>query len=341
MIDWIDEAVTQGARKRSACEELNISLRTLQRWTQGGEVHEDGRPGAARPAPSNKLTAEEQEQILATCNDHKYASLPPSQIVPRLADEGLYIASEASFYRVLKAADQQHERGRAKKRNKPCPPTTHVASAPNEVWMWDITYLPSRTRGMFYYLYAVEDLSSRKTVAWEVHERECGEHAAALINRAVLSERCFQMPMILHSDNGSPMKSQTLQAKLHELGIQPSHGRPRVSNDNAYVESFFRTLKYCPRWPSEGFATLDDARRWVGRFMHWYNEEHRHSAIKFVTPSQRHRGEDTSILAKRQKVYADAKRRNPNRWAGKTRNWDVVENVALNPRRKDEDKAAA
>lgn len=341
MVDWIGEAVRDGARKRLACQELGISLRTLQRWTESGKVREDGRPGANRPPPRHKLTDEEQQQILNICNDPKYASLPPSQIVPRLADDGLYVASESSFYRVLKAHDQQHERGRAKKRRKPQPPTTHVASAPNEVWMWDITYLPSTTRGLFYYLYCVEDLSSRKTVAWEVNESECGEHAAALISRAVLKEKCFQAPLVLHSDNGSPMKSQTLQAKLHELGVQPSRGRPRVSNDNAYVESLFRTLKYCPKWPSEGFASLEDARHWVMRFMHWYNEEHRHSGIKFVTPSQRHRGEDEAILAKREAVYAEAKQRNPNRWSRNIRNWSVVKAVALNPRREDEGKAAA
>lgn len=341
IVKWICKAVEDGARRNLACEEIGISLRTLQRWTEDGDVGADARPGAVRPAPCNKLTEEERQQILDECNKPEHASLPPSQIVPKLADQGVYIASEASFYRILKAADQQHERGRAQKRRATQPPTTHVAKAPNEVWMWDVTYLPSRTRGLFYYLYSVEDLCSRKSVAWEVHESESGEHAAALMTRAVLREKCFRKPLVLHSDNGSPMKSQTLQAKLYELGIQPSHSRPRVSNDNAYVESFFRTMKYSPQWPSQGFVSLDEARHWVERFMRWYNEEHRHSAIKFVTPAQRHRGEDIAILAERQNVYTAAKARHPARWSGATRNWTPVSEVALNPRRPEQEKEAA
>lgn len=330
-----------GAREVLACETLGISVRTVQRWRQGGEVRADGRPGARRPEPGNKLTAEERAQILEQCNHLDHANLPPSQIVPRLADQGVYIASESSFYRVLKAAGQQSERGRAKKRRKPTAPATHVAKAANEVWMWDVTYLPTRTRGLFYYLYSIEDLSSRKIVVWEVHESESGEQAAALVNRAVLREKCFKKPLVLHADNGSPMKSQTLQAKLCELGIAPSHSRPRVSNDNAYVESFFRTLKYCPRWPRKGFESLEQARQWVQEFMHWYNEEHRHSALNFVTPAERHRGEDKAILAKRHELYEQAKKRNPNRWSGETRNWEPVGTVALNPRKTDKEKAAA
>lgn len=139
-------------------------------------MREDARPTATRPPPRHKLTDEGQQQILGICNDPKYASLPPSQIVPRLADEGLYVASESIFYRALQAHDQQHERGRAQKRSKSRPPATHVASGPNEVWVWDISYLPSTTRGMFYCLYCVEDLNSRKTVAWEVNVVNLRQH---------------------------------------------------------------------------------------------------------------------------------------------------------------------
>ena len=136
------------------------------------------------------------------------------------------------------------------------------------------------------------------------------------------------------------MKSCTLQSKLADLGITPSHSRPRVSNDNAYSESLFRTLKYCPQWPSQGFATLEIARDWVRRFACWYNNEHRHSRIKFVTPAQRHRGEDKAILRNRDDLYAYAKSKHPERWSGDTRNWDPVGAVMLNPE-KDEIKEAA
>ena len=240
---------------------------------------------------------QERKAILAICNAPEHAELPPSQIVPRLADEGIYLASESSFYRVLREVDQLHHRGRSKVPQARKTPTTHIAEAPNQVWSWDISYLPSWVRGRFFYLYLIIDIYSRKIVGWEVHEREGSEEAAALVQRSVIAEHCFRRPLVLHADNGSPMKSQTMQAKLYDLGIIPSHSRPRVSNDNPYSESLFRTLKYCPRWPSEGFESLESARKWTERFVAWYNEEHRHSQIRFVTPAQRHRGEDITILA--------------------------------------------
>lgn len=341
MVAWIDEAVSAGARKRSACEEVKISLRTYQRWTHQGEIGEDQRPLAKRPVPMNKLSEKERAQILEICNRDEYASLPPSQIVPRLADQGEYLASESSFYRVLKAADQLHHRGRSKARKKRQPPTTHVAMAPNELWSWDISYLPSWVRGRFFYLYLIVDIFSRKIVGWEVHDREGGEEAAVLIERTVLAERCFRRPLVLHSDNGSPMKSQTMLMKLYDLGILPSHSRPRVSNDNPYSESLFRTLKYCPQWPSQGFESLETARKWMAEFVCWYNDEHRHSQIRFVTPGQRHRGEDKAILSQRQRVYAEAKQRNPARWSGQTRDWSTVNRVALNPERESEHTSLA
>jgi putative transposase len=236
----INVAVESGARKAVACTELGISFRTYQRWTNGEKIREDQRPVVERPEPGNKLSEDERTKILETCNKEEFASLPPSQIVPRLADKGEYLASESSFYRVLKAANQHHERGRAKTRQKRKPPTTYIATTANEVWSWDISYLPSQVRGQYFYLYLILDIFSRKIVGWEVHEREGGEEAAALIQRAVLSERCFRKPLVLHSDNGSPMKSQTMQIKLYDLGIIPSHSRPRVSNDNPYSVAFKR-----------------------------------------------------------------------------------------------------
>jgi len=340
MIEWINEAVTSGARKEMACQTLGLSIRTVQRWDKGDEVQEDQRPVVKRLPPSHALSEAERSQIVAVCNQLEYASLPPSQIVPRLADEGVYIASESSFYRVLKEAGQLNHRGRNKERKRSKPPTTHVAAGPNEVWSWDISYLPSKVRGMYHYLYLVEDIYSRKIVGWEVHESETGESAAALMQRTVIAERCFRKPLVLHSDNGSPMKSYTLQSKLADLGITPSHSRPRVSNDNAYSESLFRTLKYCPQWPSQGFASLNEARDWVSRFVTWYNNEHRHSQIKFVTPAQRHQGEDKTILEKRNRVYKMAKLSAPARWSGNTRNWSPIGDVSLNPEKEDINKAA-
>jgi len=333
LVKLINTAMDSGASQQAACTEAGLSARTFQRWTREGQVQTDQRPEASRPEPSNKLSDDERAAILQACNQPEYAHLPPGQIVPLLADRGVYLASESSFYRVLKQAGQQHHRGRAKARQASKRPTTHIATGANEVWSWDISYLPASICGQFFYLYLILDIYSRKIVGWEVHEREGSEEAAALIGRTVLAERCYGTPLVLHSDNGSPMKSQTMQVKLYDLGITPSHSRPRVSNDNPYSESLFRTLKYCPQWPSSGFETLEAARQWVDHFVCWYNQQHRHSAIRFVTPEQRHQGEDTEILQERDRLYAQAKLKHPGRWSGSTRNWSPVEAVYLNPER--------
>ena len=332
--------MASGARKGAVCETLEISIRTLQRWRQNGEIQKDQRPVAKRPAPSNKLSEAERNKVIAVCNEARFASLPPSQIVPILADEGEYLASESTFYRILRSVGQLNHRGRSEPAKSSKAPTTHVATGPKQVWSWDISYLPSTTRGMYHYLYLVEDIYSRAIVGWEVHDSESGERAVELMQRTVWAQQCFRQPLVLHSDNGSPMKSYTLQSKLVELGITPSHSRPRVSNDNAFSEALFRTVKYCPQWPSQGFATLEEARGWVQRFVNWYNNEHRHSGIRFVTPAQRHRGEDKVILQQREAVYALAKAKHPERWSGETRDWSPEGHVTLNPEREEIKEAA-
>jgi putative transposase len=333
VVNWIYEAILAGARQCKACEVVGISERTLQRWRPKGsnQVLSDLRPLVKRSKPVQSLTKAERQAILRVCNQAEFASLPPSQIVPKLADQGIYLASESSFYRVLRSEGQQQSRGRARKRRQRRTPTTHIASGPNQVWTWDITYLPSKIRGQHFYLYLVEDLFSRYGVMWEVHERESGELAAELIQKALWREKCLIHKPVLHSDNGSPMKSQTMRTKLQEWGVTSSHSRPGVSDDNAYVESFFRTLKYCPQWPPGGFASLEEARAWVHEFMRWYNHEHQHSQIRFVTPFQRHQGLEKDILKHRKNVYEEAKSRNPQRWSRETRNWTPIGAVALNP----------
>ena len=293
----------------------------------------DQRPEVSRPEPFNRLSQEEETRIRAICHEPEYASLPPSQIVPRLADKGLYLASESTFYRVLRRSGEVHRRGRQARQQKVSAPTTFTATGPCETWCWDITWLPSVVRGRWFYLYMILDLYSRKITGYEVHKTESGELAAALIQRSVIRESCWRQPLVLHADNGAAMKSQTLQMKLHELNITPSHSRPRVSNDNAYAESLFRTLKYVPTWPSPGFKTLEEARIWVDKFTRWYNEEHRHSGIRYVTPGERHRGEDRSLLKQRDELYRQAQKIHQERWSGKTRNWQPEGQVTLNPER--------
>lgn len=324
----LEEAVAAGARLVKACEILGIAVRTVQRWRHGGL--EDGRPRAKRPLPANALSPEEREQALALLCSPPWCDLSPKQVVPRLADEGVYIASESTLYRLLREAKLQRHRS-ASRPAKRRGPHRHEARGPNEVWTWDISYLPSTVRGQFYYLYLVVDLYSRKVVAWQVHDREDTELAAALITEACYQEGIAREQLILHSDNGSPMTGATLLATLQALGVTPSFSRPRVSNDNPYSESLFRTVKYRPWYPERPFESLAQAREWVERFVAWYNHEHRHSAIRFVTPHQRHVGEDHQLLARRDRLYRTARARRPERWSGVSRNWTPIESVWLNP----------
>jgi transposase InsO family protein len=330
IVSLINTARHAGARLAPACQMAGISVRTYQRWTKDGTVGSDHRPIAQRPEPANKLTAEERQRVLDICHQPEYASLPPGQIVPLLADQGKYIASESSFYRVLHEADEQHHRGRSRKPQSFTPPKGYRATGANQVWSWDITWLPAPIHGMFFYLYMIMDVYSRKVVAWEVHPMENAELAADLLHKAVLSERCVLNPPVLHADNGGPQKGFTMKAKLEALGVTPSYSRPRVSNDNPYSESLFRTFKYRPQYPVKGFESIDVARQWVGDFVEWYNDTHRHSAIRYVTPNQRHSGADLKILAGRRRVYQKAKRQRPDRWSGRIRNWDPIEEVWLN-----------
>ncbi len=330
-VELIEEAVGCGARQEKACQELGISLRSYQRWTHGEGIKTDGRADAKRAEPANKLTLEERQTILEICNREEYRSLPPSQIVPALADTNTYIASESSFYRVLKAEDQLHHRGKAQQRRKVNKPKGYKATGPNQVWSWDITYLAASITGIFFRLYLVLDIYSRKIVGWEVHESETADHASMLIRKASLAEGVSEEGLVLHSDNGSPMKGATMLATLQRLGVVPSFSRPSVSNDNPYSESLFGTMKYTPAFPSKPFESVEAARAWVHEFVRWYNEQHRHSGIQFVTPAERHAGEDREILSNRRAVYAAAKKRRPDRWSGETRNWSFLEEVWLNP----------
>jgi len=341
IVSLIDEAMAAGARQFRACAELGLDARTVQRWkSPDGGIREDLRPVVARPRPANRLTEAERDQIITTCNSEEFASLPPSQIVPRLADRGEYIASESSFYRVLRARGQNHRRGRARPPSRSKPPASFEAQGPCEVWSWDITWLPGPALGTFFYLYLIVDIFSRKIVGWEVHEREASEFAASLLERAVWAERCVSRPLVLHADNGSPMKGATMKVTMERLGVTASYSRPRVSNDNPFSEALFRTCKYVPSWPSRGFASIEDARLWVQAFVAWYNTEHRHSTIRFVTPDQRHRGEDVQMLAARRHVYQAAKERHPERWSRGTRNWQPIGSVWLNPERPEVERKA-
>lgn len=326
----IAEACKSGARKHQACDLIGISTRSIERWNNKGL--EDQRKNREF-TPANKLNEKERQEILHVSNTTEFKDLPPSQIVPTLADKGIYIASESSFYRVLKEEKQLAHRGKAKARTHK-KPGSYLATGPNQVWTWDITYLPTSVKGAFYYLYMITDIYSRKIVGWEIHENQSDELASELIQKACLSENIFRDELVLHSDNGSPMKGATMLTTLQKLGIMPSFSRPSVSNDNPYSESLFKTLKYSPAYPSGPFESIFASRMWVHGFVKWYNETHKHSGIKFVSPSERHSGKDSDILANRDVVYKNAKKKNPERWPGKTRNWEKTRVVSLNPGKK-------
>jgi transposase InsO family protein len=198
-----------------------------------------------------------------------------------------------------------------------------------------MTYLPTQIMGRWFYLYLILDVYSRMIVGFEVHDTDDADHAAHLVKRTALSEDIHAMAVkpVLHGDNGSTLKATTVLAMLQWLGVKPSYSRPRVSDDNAFVESLFRTAKYRPEFPDKGFTDLDAARAWASDFVRWYNHAHRHSGIRYVSPAQRHAGDDIAILAARHEVYLEARERNPRRWSGDTRNWTPIGAVTLNPER--------
>lgn len=325
-----------GAKLRLACETAGINVRTLQRWkAQHGLVTGDGRPSAVRPAPQHALSQAERAELLRVANEPRFADVPPARIVPMLADEGVYLASESTFARVLRGQGQTSHRGRAKAPRATRPPTTHIATAPRQVWCWDMTYLPALVFGRWFHLYLILDLYSRKIVGWEVHDTDEAHHAAHLVRRTALSEGIATLAVkpVLHGDNGSTLKATTVLAMLNWLGIKPSYSRPRVSDDNPYSEALFRTAKYRPEFPASGFESLNAARAWAAEFVEWYNVEHRHSGIRYVSPGQRHTGADRAILAARHALYIDARQRHPARWSRHTRDWSPIHAVALNPER--------
>jgi putative transposase len=329
----IDEAVAAGASVAEACAGVGLSARTAERWRKEPDGGTDRREGP-KTTPAHALTDKERERIVAIATSPEYRNVSVRQIVPLLADQGVYVASESSFYRVLHdeqlMAHRSHARPASASR-----PRSHVATGPRQVWSWDITYLRSATRGSFFYLYLVLDIWSRKIVGWEVHEEESMELASELAKKACAAESVRAGELVLHSDNGGPMKGATMLATLQRLGIAASFSRPRVSDDNAICEAIFRTLKYRPGFPRKPFSSLEDARRWVADFVAWYNDEHLHSALRYVTPNDRHERRDVAILAKRRTVYGAAKKRTPRRWTGDTRNWTPIGNVTLNPERSD------
>lgn len=326
----VREAQASGARRHASCALLEVSLRTVERWEKAPDKG-DQRRGPVRGC-GHALSEQEKQAIVKVSSCQEYRDQSPWQIVARLADAGQYLGSESSFYRVLKQNDLLSHRHDSKPRVHHRPKDL-TARNPNQVWSWDITYLNSPIRGAYYYLYLVEDIFSRMIVGWTIEEVESADHGSRLIDRICQEQGIAKGQLTLHSDNGGPMTGATMVATLERLGVLPSLSRPSVSDDNPYSESLFKTLKYRPSYPDRAFSGIDEARAWVSRFVRWYNTEHLHSAIRFVTPGCRHLGLDPAILARRSVVYEKAKRRNPRRWSGQTRDWSPITEVFLNPKK--------
>lgn len=325
------EASFSGCRIKVSCFDLGIDFKTFQRWR---EDPIDKRKGPLT-APKNKLSQEERDEVIRVASSKEYRDYSPWVIVAKLADKEKYIASESSFYKILKERKQSDYRGRSKPANgyRPAP---LIADRPNKIWSWDITYLKTMVRGQFYYVYLMMDIWSRRIVGFDVKKEEAMEHSSKLMSSLCKNEGIEKDQLVLHSDNGGPMKGATMLATLERLGVAASFSRPRVSNDNPYSESLFKTLKYCPKYPDR-FESPEEAEGWMLMFVDWYNN-HPHSGIKFVTPMERHLGLDHEILEKRKKVYEKAKDKNPERWNNrKTRNWDREEKVYLNHLQKERD----
>ena len=332
-IDLLNEGAKAGMPMKAIADLLGICGRTLRRWRldiSGQGFSLDRRKGAPRKVV-HKFTPEERQKVIDTINDPRFADLPPGQIVAILAEEQQYVGSEMTIYRIMREEGLLNHRGRASQPRKPRPVPVLEASGINQVLAWDITLVPGPVKGQHYYLYMVMDVWSRRILGVEVHEQECSLLARDFFDRICRDEGIGSATStVLHSDNGAPMRSYKLAAKMREIGISLSFSRPRVSNDNAYAESLFKTMKYHESYPLRRFRSLDAVRCWVAGFVEWYNGEHRHSGIKYVTPNQRHFGEANEICAVRQQTYDKAYQENPRRWSRLPRCWKQPEVVKIN-----------
>ena len=324
-VELIDEAVTAGARRWKACEVLGISVRTYERWNGGDRL--DRRKGARRTV-KRRLSEAEREAVSAVACSERFRDCTPYEIVAILAQEGTYVASVSTFYRILRAEGKLHHRSESRPARRRSAPPELVASGPNQVYSWDITYLKTGVSGIFLYAYLVVDVWSRKIVGWSVECQESEQLAVELFRSLV--RRHNLNGVRLHADNGNPMKGATMLMTLYNLGVIPSFSRPRVSDDNPYSESLFKTLKYTAGYPKH-FRDLAHAREWMAAFVDWYNTEHLHSGIGYVTPQQRHEGTAATILEARNRTLEKAYRLNPQRWSRKPKQWTAPDVVYLNP----------
>jgi len=322
----IEETHSEGARYSKICHLLGISRRTLERWK--GIGIKDKRKGAPKKVV-RKLSEEQERAILITCNSLIYRDQNPYEIVPDLLNQGSYLGSVSTFYRVLRVVDQVHHRSNSNVNRYHAKPPERRAIGSNEVWCWDITWMARDVKGLFYYAYVIIDIFDRSIVGWAIHEHEEVAHSQALFTETMRKHQVSHIAV--HADNGHPMKGISLMAFFQQLEVKVSHNRPRTSNDNPYIESWFKTMKYKASYP-HCFASIEHAREWMAAFVNWYNHDHQHSRIGYVTPYQMRSGEAVALFAQRNETMQSAYQQYPERWGSRAlKVWQAPQEVVLNP----------
>lgn len=280
---------------------------------------------------ANALTKEEEDAILERYNQKDVRDKSITQAFYHLLNNETYLASESTVYRIFRKKNLLKGRRGVSKSKKRHRPKHYVATAPNQIWCWDITYVRHKSfHGKFYLIYTIIDVFSRRVMLAKVYEHDCAENACEFLETAFNLYEIAPKQLVLHSDNGATMKALKTLALLDRYGVEFSHSRPQVSDDNPFIEAFFKTLKYCGWY--RPFCSLEDGKIWLKEFIHYYNTEHLHSGIKWVTPDARYAGQDQAILEKRKKTIEAARQKHPERWAsGKTLDCTYIETVELNP----------
>lgn len=292
------------------CEALCISRATLDRRQK--RIGTPDTPNAPRPASHRVIPPAERQEILDVICREEFSNLNPRQIYARLRERELYYCSISTMHRILKENMAVKERRNQRRHPKRAVPRL-TATAINQVWTWDITKIAGPCRGEFYYLYVAQDLFSRRIVAWTMQNHESGATAKLMFRTAIRRLEVDPERLTIHADRGAPMTSQDLYLLFEQLGITGSHSRPRVSDDNAYIESYFKTCKFSPGYPGR-FKDIKAARAWFDAFITGYNQEHQHTGIALFTPDQVYTGRHVEIQKTRQGALTSAYAKTPERF---------------------------
>jgi transposase InsO family protein len=323
IVTGFQDSVDLGCSKTAACAMVGMDIRRLQRWQ---ETPQDRRLGGIQNA-SQALTEKEKDLVVETFQAPKYRDLPVRAAWVKMLDDDICLCSPATVFRVLEQRGRK-DRLTTRRASPQRRPPVLEATAVNQVWTWDITYLPTPVRGAYFYLYTIQDLLSRKAIGWTVELSENGELAQDLFAKIITERVSHPTKLRVHSDNGSPMRSTRLTGFLERLQIRYTHSRPHVSDDNAFIESLFATLKGRASFP-EYFRDIEEARAYVDALMAWYNGQHMHSKLDYLTPDQMDQGAGPEIQAKRNSVLTRARRLKPNRFGSRSLCLRVPKSVKL------------